>query len=134
MAHTTPKLNKNLTFTGVFIEEDRVSPSNPLDRSSPKGRKVQPTKQTKTFSLQGPIVQPNFLIYDLGNDSNEVPFPIKKGGGSPMNQMMVWQQEIKSFKEGKSTQIKPSKLAFEEFLWKEEQERGLCYEPTLSPL
>jgi hypothetical protein len=88
-AHTTPKLNKNLTFTKVFIEKDRVSPSNPLDRSSPKGRKVQATKQAKPFSLQGPIVQPSFLIYDLGNDSNEVPFPIKKGGGSPMNQMMV---------------------------------------------
>jgi hypothetical protein len=36
----------------------------------------------------------------LSNDSNEVPFPIKKGGGSPMNQMMVWQQEVK-FQGGK---------------------------------
>jgi len=88
-AHINPKLNKNLTFAKVFIKKDRVSPSNPLDRSSPKGRKVQPTKQAKPFSLQGPIVQPSFLIYDLSNDSNEVPFPIKKGGGSPMNQMMV---------------------------------------------
>jgi hypothetical protein len=93
-----------------------VSPSNPLDKNSPKGIKVQPTKQANFFSPQGPIVQPSVLIYDLGNDSNKVPFPIKKGGGNLMNQMMVQQQEVKSFKEGKSTQIKPSKLPFEKFL------------------
>jgi hypothetical protein len=51
-----------------------------------------------------------------------------------MNQVMVWQQEVKLFKERKLTQIKPSKFPFEEFLWKEKQERGLYYEPTLSPL
>jgi hypothetical protein len=39
-AHTTPKLNKNLTFTRVFMEEENISPSNPLDRSSLKGIKV----------------------------------------------------------------------------------------------
>jgi hypothetical protein len=55
-----------------------VSPSNPPDRNSPKGIKVQPTKQAKKISPQGLIVQPSVLIYDLGNDSNEVPFPIRR--------------------------------------------------------
>jgi len=39
-AHTTPKLNNNLTFITVFTKEENVSPSNPPDRSSPKGIKV----------------------------------------------------------------------------------------------
>jgi hypothetical protein len=52
-AHATPKLNKNLTFTKVFIEEDRVSPSNPLDRSSPKVKRSSLPNKPNPFPFKG---------------------------------------------------------------------------------